>query len=68
MKTNMNKFLSGGSLADKTGKFCSRLRGQRKLVSMSATGSQSEKEEEDLEPSNISPLSQQFSEAQPIST
>lgn len=43
-----------------------------KFVSMPATGSYSEKEEEDLEPlvqtSNISPLSQQFSETQPIST
>lgn len=41
-----------------------------KRVSMPATGSHSEKEEEeDLElTSDISPLSQQFSEAQPIST
>lgn len=40
------------------------------LVSVPTTGSHSEKkEEEDLElTSDISPLSQQFSEAQPIST
>lgn len=45
---------------------------EAKLEPVPATGSRSEKEEEDLEPlvltSNLSPLSQQFCEAQLIST
>lgn len=45
---------------------------EAKLEPVPATGSRGEKEEEDLEPlvltSNLSPLSQQFCEAQLIST
>lgn len=69
----MRKLLCG-SVADKMEKFCnsSESAAEANLVSMPATGSHSEKEEEeDLEPlvltSIISPLSQQFCEAKPIS-